>query len=120
MELGLFGPKSRGLDVATCSKRLPELHPIVESVRSRSDGKYRVVVAMLFPEAARTMDLKLRGKPNQTLALKPLPVRKQNPVNQVSLASFAKGYAHRFCIERLVFYDAESARIGGLGRQPCT
>lgn len=122
LTVGLLIETSRGLGEGSegteCSLP-PEKNPTIEAVGGRARGKQRVAVAMLFPAEARRMFLRIRGKPGETVRLKRLPVRENEPVNQIPLASFARGYAQRFCIERLIVYGASNERIGGLGRQPC-
>jgi hypothetical protein len=98
----------------------PTKHPTTEFESGGSyEGRLKSVLALLFPSDVRSIMLKLRGSPAQTIQTVQVSDTALPSGPRVPLAFAAKGIVGRICIERVTGISAAGKVVSTLGRQRC-
>ena len=112
------GNRAEGNEVATCQSP-PSDRPLIEDISGGFDGKVRTAIAVIFPTGVRSVKLKIKGQPAQTVRTQEAYLPSTFNVDERSVPYIGRGYTHRVCIERIEGYDAKGVRITALGRRSC-
>ncbi len=107
-----------GSEVATCGLLMAG-EPLIETYTGGLRGRRRTAVAMLFPGEAKTLYLKLQGRPGRSFRLGVLSQKELGSIGSAPLAFFAHGYRGRFCIRRLTAYGDDGHVVARTGTRLC-
>jgi len=109
--------RAEGNEVAQCGELGTHEIMFESFTKHRGQKRPHSAVAFLLDESASRIVLKLKGQAAETIRLRHLPP--QAATSGRRLAYFARGYARKFCPQRVTAYNAAGERVAHLGGQSC-